>query len=37
MVKKHWISGHLNDVIDSLLAGVSVNSGEDEASGNFLY
>lgn len=35
MVKKHWISGHLNDVIDSLLAGVSVNSGEDEASGNF--
>lgn len=35
MVKKHWISGHLNDVIDSLLAGVSVYSGEDEASGNF--
>lgn len=35
MVKKHWILGHLNDVIDSLVAGVSVNSGEDDASGNF--
>ena len=35
MVKKHWIPGHLNDVIDSLVAGVSVNSGEDDTSGNF--
>lgn len=35
MVKKHWILGHLNDVIDSLVAGVSVNSGENDASGNF--
>lgn len=35
MVKKHWISGHLNDVIDSLVAGVSVNSGEDDSSDNF--
>ena len=34
-MKKHWILGHLNDVIDSLVAGVSVNSGEDDASGNF--
>ena len=35
MVKKHWIPGHLNDLIDSLVAGVSVNSGEDDTSGNF--
>ncbi len=35
MVKKHWIPGHLNDVIDSLIAGVSVNSGEGDTSGSF--
>ena len=35
MVKKHWIPGHLNDVIDSLGAGVRVNSGENDTSGNF--
>ena len=35
MVKKQWIQGHLNDVIDSLVAGVSVNSGEQDGSSNF--
>ena len=35
MVKKQWVRGHLRDVIDSLVAGVSVNSGDQDTSNNF--
>lgn len=35
MVNEQWIHGYLSDVIDSLVAGVSVNSNEQAASSSY--